>query len=203
MITVSDVKQYQYCPRIIYFDHVLHVPKPPDQKLETGKEKHDAITSREKRRKGALFYDPQLDRAEKMFRVALESSTLGLRGILDYLVKTNREFIPVDYKFGHSNKGGVHLNHKYQLTAYALLVEENYKTIVRRGFVHYSKDRVNVQIDLNDEIRNRALKMIREIGQIIEDEIEPPCTRNRGRCTDCEYGRYCEGHKIEAGPISH
>jgi CRISPR/Cas system-associated exonuclease Cas4 (RecB family) len=33
MITVSDVKQYLYCPKIIYFDHVLHVPKPPDQKL--------------------------------------------------------------------------------------------------------------------------------------------------------------------------
>ena len=198
MITVSDVKQYLYCPKIIYFDHVLHIPKPPDQKLETGKEKHESITAKEKRRKGALFYDPELDQAEKMFRVALESSTLGLRGVLDYLVMTEREFIPVDYKFGLSHNGGVHLNHKYQLAAYALLVEENFKTIVRRGFIHYSKDRVNVQIDLGDELRRRTLKMIHEIGQIIEEEIEPIGTKNPGRCIDCEYSRYCEGHQSEA-----
>lgn len=195
MITVSDVKQYLYCPRIIYFDHVLHVPKPFDQKLETGKEKHDSITAKEKRRKGALFYDPELDQAEKMFRVALESNNLGLRGILDYLVKTKQEFIPVDYKFGFSHNGCIHLNHKYQLVAYAILVEENFKTIVRRGFIHYSRDRVNAQIDLSDEIRRRTLKMIREIGQIIEEEIEPVSTKNPGRCIDCEYSRYCAGNQ--------
>ncbi|HON36463.1 MAG: CRISPR-associated protein Cas4 [Methanothrix sp.] len=194
MITVSDVKQYLYCPKIIYFDHVLHIPKPPDEKLKTGKDKHDSITAREKRRKGAIFYDPELDGAEKMFRVELESSTLGLRGVLDYLVRTDREFIPVDYKFGHSHKGSVQLNHKYQLAAYALLVEESFKTVVRRGFIHYSRDPINVRIDLDDEIRRRTLKVIREIAQIIEDEIEPAGTRNSSRCIDCEYRKYCIGH---------
>lgn len=191
MITVSDVKQFLYCPRIIYFDHVLHVPKPADQKLETGTEKHKEMTSRERRRKGAIFYDSDLDRAEKLFRVVLESSNLGLRGVLDYLVKTEREFVPVDYKFGCSNHGGIYLNHKYQLAAYALLVEDNFKTIVRRGFIHYSRDRVNVQIDINDEIRRRSLKMIREIGKIIDLETEPTGSKNFNRCTDCEYSRYC------------
>lgn len=193
MITVSDIKQYSYCPKIIYFDHVLHVPKPPDQKLKTGKEKHDDITGKEKRRKGGLFYDSELDSAEKLFHVSLESSALGLRGILDYLIKSEKEFIPVDYKFGSSHNGGVHLNHKYQLAAYALLVEENFNTIVRRAYVHYSVDKVNARIDFSDEIRRRTQKMIREIGTIIREEVEPACTRNPGRCIDCEYGRYCEG----------
>ncbi len=194
MITVSDVKHYLYCPKIIYFDHVLHIPKPPDQKLQTGIEMHDSITAKEKRRKGAIFYDPELDQAEKMFRVEMESSTLGLRGVLDYLVRTNREFIPVDYKFGQSHKGSIHLNHKYQLAAYALLVEESFKTIVRRGFIHYSRDQKNVQIDFGDEIRRRTLKMIEKIAQIIEDEIEPAGTRNSARCIDCEYRKYCVGN---------
>jgi CRISPR-associated exonuclease Cas4 len=193
VITVSDVKQYLYCPKIIYFDHVLHVPKPPDQKLDTGKEKHDHLTGKEKRRKGALFYDPELDQAEKLFRVALESSRLGLRGVLDYLIKTDREYIPIDYKFGYSHTGGVHLNHKYQLAAYALLVEDNFGTVIRRGYIHYSRDKINAKIDFTDEIRRRTLKMIREIGNIVEEETEPACTRNPGRCTDCEYKRYCEG----------
>ncbi|MFB3766367.1 MAG: CRISPR-associated protein Cas4 [Methanotrichaceae archaeon] len=146
MITVSDVKQYLYCPKIVYFDHVLHVPKPPDQKLETGKEKHDDITAKERRRKGATFYILNSIK-QKLFHVALESSTLCLKGVLDYLIKTEREYIPVDYKFGISNAGNVHLNHKYQLVAYALLVEDCSKTIVRRGYVYYSRDKINTRID--------------------------------------------------------
>lgn len=201
MITVSDVKQYLYCPKIIYFEHILHIPKPPDQKLQTGREKHDSITSKEKRRKGAIFYDPELDRAEKSFRVEMESSTLGLKGVLDYLVRSDRELIPVDYKFGHSHKGGVHLNHKYQLAAYALLVEKCFNTIVRRGFVHYSRDSINVQVDFDDDVRRRTMKIIREIAQIIEDEIEPAATRNSARCIDCEYKRYCTG-RISPKPDS-
>ena len=196
MITVSDVKQYLYCSRIVYFDHVLHVPKPPDQKLATGKEKHEDLTKKEKRRKGAIFYDPELDGAEKLFRVALESQSLGLRGVLDYLIKAGKELIPVDYKFGCSRNGRVHLNHKYQLAAYALLVEDNFSTIVRRGYVHYSIDKVNARIDFSDEVRRRTLKMIHEIRRIVEEEIEPEGTRNPGRCTDCEYRRYCEGASL-------
>ncbi|MDM7911722.1 MAG: CRISPR-associated protein Cas4 [Methanotrichaceae archaeon] len=193
MITVSDVKQYLYCPKIIYFDHVLHVPKPADQKLETGKEKHQEMVGKEKRRKGALFYDTELDSAEKLFKVELESSRLGLKGVLDYLIRTERELIPVDYKFGYSNDGQAHLNHKYQLAAYALLVEDSFQTTVRRAYVHYSRDRVNVRIDMTDEIRRRTSKTIGEIARIVEEEIEPGGTRNSGRCIDCEYRRYCSG----------
>lgn len=192
MVTVSDVKQYLYCPRIIYFDHVLHVPKPFDLKLSVGKEKHDSITAKEKRRKGALFYDPFLDHSNKLFKVELESERLGLRGVLDYLIKTEKEYIPVDYKFGFSKKGGVHLNHKYQLAAYSLLVEANFDTIVRRGYIHYSKDQINVKIDFNDDLRKRTLKLISDIKNIVEKEIEPSGTRMTARCVDCEYKRYCQ-----------
>jgi CRISPR-associated exonuclease Cas4 len=112
------------------------------------------------------------------------------------LIKTEREFIPVDYKFGLSHHGRVHLNHKYQVAAYALLVEENFSTIVRRAYVFYSRDRALARIDFSDEVRRRTLKMVREVRQIIEEEIEPASTRNPGRCTDCEYRRYCEGALI-------
>jgi len=192
MVTVSDVKQYIYCPRIIYFDHVIHVPKPPDLKLAVGKEEHEDITKKERRRKGAIFYDPFLDEAEKLFKVDLESKALNLRGVLDYLIRSGREYVPVDYKFGFSKKGAAHLNHKYQLAAYALLVEDNFDTIVRRGYIHYSKDRINARIDFTDEVRDHTLKVISEIGKIVEEEIEPEGTRTKARCKDCEYSRYCE-----------
>ncbi len=136
MITVSDLKQYFFCPKVVYYEHVLHVPKFKDTKLEEGKEKHEDITAKEKRRKGALFYDKALDSAEKILKTYIESKRLKLNGILDYLIKTDKEYIPVEYKYGFSDSGRAYRNHKYQLTGYALLVEECFHTIVRRGFIH-------------------------------------------------------------------
>ncbi|MDM7934639.1 MAG: CRISPR-associated protein Cas4 [Methanothrix sp.] len=192
MITVGDVKQYLYCPKIIYFDHVLHVPKPQDIKLEAGRERHQEIAGKERRRKGAVLYDPELDQATKLFRVELESKRLGLRGVLDCLIRTESELIPVDYKLGSSSAGQAHLNHKYQLAAYALLVEECFSTTVRRGYVHYSRDRVNARIDMTDEIRMRTARTIEDVSRIVAEEIEPAGTRSSARCADCEYRRYCD-----------
>ncbi len=72
-------------------------------------------------------------------------------------------------------------------------MEENFNTIVRRAYVHYSIDKINARIDFSDEVRRRTQKMIREVKMIIQEEVEPACTRSPGRCIDCEYGRYCEG----------
>lgn len=193
MISVSDMKQYFFCPKVVYFTHVLHVPKFKDTKIEEGKEKHNDITAKEKRRKGAIFYDGELDRANKRFKIPLESEKLGLRGVLDYLIEMSDEYIPVEYKYGYSHRKKAYRNHKYQLLGYVLLVEDNFDTIVRRGFIHYNRDRVNIEILITDSLRKFALKTIVAINDIVEREVEPKGTRHKAKCTDCEYITYCGG----------
>jgi len=193
MISVSDLKQYFFCPKVIYYEHVLHVPKFKDIKLEEGKEKHENIIAREKRRKGAIFYDKNLDSAEKILKTYMESRRLELNGVLDYLIRADREYIPVEYKYGFSNNGKAYRNHKYQLVGYAFLVEEHFHTIVRRGFIHYERDRTNVEVFITDDLRRHVLKAMDEIKRIIDEEMEPKPTKQKKKCADCEYLGYCGG----------
>ncbi len=40
MLKVSDVKQYLYCPRIVYYTYVAPVPRRITFKMRYGKEQH-------------------------------------------------------------------------------------------------------------------------------------------------------------------
>jgi CRISPR-associated exonuclease Cas4 len=199
MIRVSDVSSYMYCPRTIYFESVLHVPRHSNPLMDAGRELHEELTKKEGRRKDALYYDKALQNANKSFHVALESKNLGIRGVLDCLIKTKSEFVPVDYKLGSSKGGAAHRGHKYQLACYALLVEECFDASVRRCYVHYEQDGVDVRIDFNDEVRRFAIRAIEDVRRIISSEVEPPATKNPAKCTACDFRRYCDGCKTNLG----
>src|SRR5439155_26994068 len=69
---------------------------------------------------------------QRRFHVRVTSEALGLTGVLDALLETTEERIPVEYK---DTLGGVRQNHRVQLAAYALLLEELPGPPVRRGMV--------------------------------------------------------------------
>lgn len=191
MISVSDVKQYFYCPRIIYFAHVLHVEKGEDAKRVAGKEVHSEIERLEKRRKTVLF-TKQFGKAEKRFKVYLKSKRLEMKGLLDCLLITNSDYIPLEYKFTRTGKYSFR-NHKYQLAAYALLVEDEHNTTVKKGYIYYDLDKSLKEVAITPVIRSFVKKGVARIKSIIENEEIPEPTRMRGRCRDCEYLNICEG----------
>jgi len=86
--SVTDIKHYLYCPRIIYFDKVVHAKPTLGAQQEASKETHKTLEEMEKRRKAAVFYSPEFERAEKRYRVPLQSDRLKLRGLLDLLICT-------------------------------------------------------------------------------------------------------------------
>jgi CRISPR-associated exonuclease Cas4 len=191
MISVSDVKQYFYCPRIIYFAHVLNIEKGEDAKRAAGKEVHGEIERLEKRRKTVLR-TKQFGDAEKRFRVYLESEKLGMKGLLDCLLIVNSDYIPLEYKFTRTGKYPFR-NHKYQLAAYALLVEDMHDTTVKKGYIYYDLDKSLKEVAITPVLRSFVKKGVARIKSIIENEEIPGPTRMRGRCRDCEYLNVCEG----------
>src|SRR5262249_31009153 len=122
------------------------------------------------------------------FEVRLMSETLGLHGILDELVfSVHSEFIPVDYKLAKQ----VSPNHRVQLTAYALLVEENYQTIVRRGYVHLIQSRKTIEIPITSQLRDKVVTIWESRKKMVARERMPPPATNRNHCTACEFRRFC------------
>ncbi len=184
-INVTDVKQYIYCPRIVYFTYCLPVEKKRSFKMKMGSEVHDIVAELEKRRKLKRY---NLSEGERKYNVWLRSTNLGLSGKLDMLICTQSDLYPVDFKNTSGNPGD---NHLYQLGAYALLVEANFLCQVKKGFIYLipQKDARVVEFDKN--FKSRVKQKIEDIKELIKREVMPKPTKNRGKCYDCEYKNYC------------
>lgn len=170
----------------------MHASPILGSQQEASKTTHEKLEEKEKRRKAALFYSSQFETAHKIFRVPLESEKLKLRGNLDLLIHSDSEYIPVEYKEMTSNKGKLWPDHKYQITAYALLVEEAYDTTVTHGMVNYRNENLIVKCEITDGMKRYALRMITEISRLISDQTVPPITVPINKCLGgCGYLWIC------------
>lgn len=184
LLTVTDLKQYTYCPRILYFTYVLPVPRIPTKKMDFGKNEHLELDRLERRRKLKRY---GLEEGERIFHAHLSSERLGLEGKLDLHIKQERQCYPVEFK--HSQ--ALHFNHKIQLGGYALLLEDHLKTPVHTGFVCLIPVEEIVPVPITFELRDYVNSTMEAIRRLIVSEALPRPTAQRHRCQECEYRRYC------------
>jgi len=193
-VSVTDIKHYIYCPRLIYFDKVLHATPIFGSQQEDSKELHEDYVKKELRRKDAIYYSPEFVGAEKLLFTPLGSGVLGLQGNVDCIIRTaNEEYIPVEYKNMSSDKGKVCMDHRYQLVGYALLVEENFETVVKRGFVNYIPETLILQIEITPTMKSYVKRVLGYIKRIIKDEELPPICVAKQKCTGgCGHKQTCQ-----------
>ncbi len=185
---VTDLKQWVYCPRILYYHLCLPDVRPVTYKMEAGIEAGRAEEDREERRSLRAY---GLASGEREFNVALHSERLGLRGEVDMVITLSetgrREVIPVDYKL--SQVAGPHF--KLQLAAYALLLEEVRGCEVRRGFLYYIPLRRAESVPIDRRVRGQLERALAEMRRTLEREEMPAPTPNLRKCAACEFRRFC------------
>jgi CRISPR-associated exonuclease Cas4 len=193
-VSVTDIKHYIYCPRLVYFDKVLHATPIFGSQQEDSKELHEDYVKKELRRKDAIYYSSELVGAEKLLFTPLGSGVLGLQGNVDCIIKTAKEeYIPVEYKNMSSDKGKVCMDHKYQLVGYALLVEENFGTVVKCGFVNYIPETLILQVEITPTMKSYVKRVLGHIKRIIKDEELPPIRVAKQKCTGgCGHKQTCQ-----------
>lgn len=184
-LRVNDLKQFEYCPRIVFYNTVMPVERKTTVKMERGKEEEFRLDALEKRR-GLRRYE--LGTGERRFHLWLESPKLGLSGKLDLLIVTSKGYFPVDFKY---TRGRPYRNHIFQLAGYALLVEERFQTRVDTAFIYLVPVQQIVTIALPDELKRHAVQRLEAIRTMIYEEILPPPTSVRSRCEECEFRNYC------------
>ena len=183
-ITVVELKRYAYCPRIVFITHVLHLDEVVSEAMEAGLEQHEesVITP----------IIAKLNALRILGSIELRSERLRISGKPDYIVITkNREYVPIEVKWASSDKGRTRWDHKLQLAAYALLVEECFKTTVKRGYVYYLRDRRVVGLVIGEGLKNLARKIIEHIHGMILEERDPGIVAPPTRCINCGYRAYC------------
>jgi CRISPR-associated exonuclease Cas4 len=184
-VRVNDIKQYFYCPRIVFYQYSMPVEKKTTWKMERGKIEEAEIDRLEQRRKLSSY---RLAEGKRRFHVWLSSDRLGLAGKLDLVIDSPEGLFPVDFKF---TTGRPHRNHIYQLCGYALLLEDCYARHVDKGFVYLIPKNDAVVVDLTPDLKSETMEVLGEIRQMVEKEKMPQPTPVRNRCTDCEYRNFC------------
>ena len=192
-VSVTDIKHYIFCPRLVYFDRVLHATPVFGSQQEDSRELHEDYVQKELRRKDAVFYSSEFVGAEKLLFTSLSSGVLGLQGNVDCIIKTAKgECVPVEYKNMSSDKGKVCMDHRYQLVGYALLIEENFDTVVKRGFVNYIPEALILQIEITPIMKGYVKRVLGHIKRIIKDEELPPMRVAKQKCTGgCGHKQVC------------
>jgi CRISPR-associated exonuclease Cas4 len=184
-LRVNDLKQYEYCPRVVFYNTVMPVDRKATIKMERGKTEEFRVDALERRRSLRRY---KLGSGERRFNVWLESARLGLSGRLDLLIVSGAGYFPVDFKY---SRGRPHRNHVFQLAGYALLVEEAFGAVVDTGFIYLLPLQEAVAIKLTDQVKREAMGRLAAMRAMIKEGLLPGPTEVRSRCTDCEFRNYC------------
>jgi CRISPR-associated exonuclease Cas4 len=184
-LRVHDLKQWDYCPRIVFYNHVMPVDKKSTYKMRHGRVAEEAIDRLEKRRKLAEF---GLAEGKRIFHLWCSSEGLGLSGKLDLLIDSPAGLFPVDFKMSEQR---VHDNHVTQLCGYALLIEESFRRPVSRGFIFLVPREEIVPVELTADRKTATREALAEIRRSIHLQVTPNSTDVRPRCDECEYRNYC------------
>jgi len=184
-LTVSDLKQWAYCPRIVYYGHVMGRMGRATWKMGEGKSAEDMFEKLEVRRRLAKY---RLDGAERRFRVWLLDEELGLCGKADLLLCGSEEVAAVDFKLTSGMPGA---NHRMQLAGYSMLAERATGLVARRAFVYRIPDSRLFEFPVGEKERDAVRAAIGEIRRMCEVEELPAATDVRGRCVECEFQNFC------------
>ena len=188
-ITPSEVIEYIYCPRFIYYMNCLCIPQHEEQryKVQKGREVHEI--------KGKINKDylrRKLGCTKKESSVYLASSKYHLRGIVDEVLFLNDGTLaPFDYKYAEYNER-LYQTYKIQSVLYGLLIKENYQSEVNRGYICYVRSRNLIkELPISPNDFNNAIDIVDDILRIIQTGFYPKKTKNKSKCIDCCYRNIC------------
>ncbi|HEY3128721.1 MAG TPA: CRISPR-associated protein Cas4 [Acidobacteriota bacterium] len=184
-LRVNDLKQFEYCPRIVFYNTVMPVERKTTVKMDRGKKEEFRLDALEKRRSLQRY---QLGSGERRFHLWLESPEFGLSGKLDLLIVSPSGYFPVDFKY---SRGRPHRNHLVQLAGYAVLVEERFGTDVDTGFIYLAPLQEVVKISITRRLKDETIGVLGQIREMVHEGILPAPTPVRSRCVDCEFRNYC------------
>jgi len=117
----------------------------------------------------------------------LESEYFGLRGRIDRveIIKSTNEVIPYEVK---NREEKIFYSDQIQLTAYAMLLEDHYKTTIKKGFIESGIKKEPLEIAQED--RESVVKLAEEIRNMSTNS-PPPMQSNFNKCRKCSLNEVC------------
>lgn len=185
LIPATDLKQWAYCERIVYYHRVMPVIGKQSFKMKEAGAAQDLIETLEMRR-GLQSYG--FEGAIRRFGVWLSDPRLGVSAKTDLILHGEDRVAVVDFKLTAGEPGE---NHRMQLAAYAMLAESAYQLPSPLAFLYRIPDNRIFAIEITEGLRESVKTAVQRIREMEITQSFPPATTLRKRCAECEYVNYC------------
>jgi len=189
IITISDVLEYLFCPRFIYYMHCLAIPQNEGSRFKVikGREVHD-----EKRISNTEYLRKKLGVVKKEINVFIASKKNHIKGIVDeILFLDDGTAAPFEYKYAEF-KDTIFQTYKFQLVLHAMMIKENYNIDVKKGFICFTRSNNHIEeIVFVEKDFKKGIEIIDEILEIIVKGFYPGKSKYKNKCIDCCYSNIC------------
>ena len=182
----SSLNALEYCPRRFYYQFVQG-DTPVNAYMLEGTLAHQRVHQSAIRTRGQGEIETT--------HLYLFSERLRISGFADVTEEQHGLLFPVEYKHGAQGRHGGWLNDAVQLCAQALCLEERLENDARipYGYIFYIASRRRVQVEFDDDLRQRTLDAIERAFQVAMLETPPPplSGANSARCPGCSLLPFC------------
>jgi len=187
-ITPSDMMEYLYCPRFIYYMKVLGIQQYEEQsyKVQKGRSIHE-----KKEEENKNYLRKKIGVENKEVDVQLVCHELKIRGIVDeVLTLQDGTMAPLDYKFAKYEEK-IYKTLRTQTILYSIMIEKVYNKKVDRGFIVYCRggDKL-VEVSIKAKDKEEVKKQISAYQKVLTGYF-PKATGYKSRCMDCTYKNIC------------
>ena len=171
LVNVSDLNQYQYCPRRYWYLHFFDTQGRNYQRIE-GKTKHENKATR----------------GDWLNELYLESESIGLKGKIDVLDLEDGRTIPIERK--RASSGDYYWNDEVQIAGYCMLLEVNVDEMVREGAIYLYETDQRMHIPITEDHREAVRETVDAMRSMSPNDV-PPLTDNPKKCEKCSTREYC------------
>ncbi len=189
LLRVVDLKQYEYCPRVVYYDYCLAGLRPTTYKMAAGMAAQARVNELEERRSLRAYGVKQ---GERHYHVSVLSEKLGCSGQIDMVIESRDDnqphLLPIDFKLSRREPGR---HFKLQLACYAMMLEDDWGIPVTEGAIYLIPSKRVIKVPITARLRQDAIRDLLTIRHMVTKQNVPPPTRQRSRCVNCEFRRFC------------
>jgi CRISPR-associated exonuclease Cas4 len=186
MIPVNLIRQYKFCPRIVYYNLLTNIKPIYPRQVKLGEEYH---TLQDEMLRSRKFKKLNIDYIETLHNCYMYSTTLDICGKVDLAFITKEEIIPCEFKDIESKPSYSHI---LQLVGYGILLKREYKKEFRQAFIIYSNNIKFHRVNITSKHEKDFFNVIKSIKGIVSDEILPNSSADQNKCSQCEYLNYCD-----------
>ena len=192
---VRRLHNYLYCPRLFYLQWVENIfEENADTAAGSAAHRQTDQSSRFDDERAAALREG-LPEGARLRSLRLESTTLGLVGLVDVIEGGPEGACIVDYKKGAARRlddgtRAAKENDAVQLAAYALLLREH-GTPVESSAIYYAEEKRRVSVPLTDALFAQTLAALAEARAVAASGKLPPPLINDRRCDFCSAYPVC------------